>query len=115
MENNDLKINKKKTFELMMNAQEHFEKCLKYDNKKLRKEIEFVSKILNKFQQNPRKRAYKKLAKKSGIPFELFLGGLNMSSILFKKALDFDDDELREFIELFIEQAKINRVFLEYE
>ena len=111
MENNDSEFNEKKMLESMVNAQEYLEKALEYDNKKLRKKIEVMSKVLDKFQENPRKRAYKKLAKKNGMPFEMFNVGLILTGNMFREALEFDDNELREFIELFVEQAKINRNF----
>ena len=112
MENNDLETNEKKMLKSMVNAQEYMEKALECDNEKLRKKIEFVSKVLDKFAQNPKKKVYKKLAKKSGMPFEMFIAGLSTSSIMLKEALDnFDDKELREFIELYIEQSKISRAF----
>lgn len=111
MENND--FDEKKMLESITNAEKIFEKALEYDDKKLRKKIEFFSKILDKLQEKPRKRILKKLAKKSGLPFEVFLMGISTTNILFKEALDnFDDNELREFIELYIKSGKEARAFL---
>ncbi len=102
MENNDSEI-----FKSIVDAQEYLEKALKCDNKTLRKKIEYISKGLDKFLEKPRKRLRRKMAKESGITFEMFNAGISTAGFLFKRALSFDDNELREFIELYIEQSKI--------
>ena len=116
MENNDSEINVEKMLESMVNAHEYMEKALECDNEGLRKRIELVSKVLNQFIENPNKRfykrLYKKMAKKLGMSLEMLITILTPTSIMFKEALsNFDNNELREFIELFVEQSKINRMF----
>ena len=100
MENNN--FNGKKMLEAMGNAQEYFEKALECDNEKLRKEIEVISKVLDKFQENPKKRAYKKIAKKSGMPIEMLIAIILPINNMFKNALDLNDNELRVNLDIFI-------------
>jgi acyl-CoA synthetase (NDP forming) len=69
---------------------------------------------MDKFIENSKKRAYKNIAKKVGMPFEMLIALIKPASIMFKEALDnFNDNELREFIELYIEQTKISKDFFE--
>lgn len=112
MENNDFEINEKKMLESMANAQELFEKALKLDNENLRKRIESLLKISDKFQENPKKRIVKKLVKRSGVPFEIFAVVLSFMSKIFREVLELNDNELRESIELLVEQGKVSRDFL---
>lgn len=113
MENNDSEIDEKKMLESIGNAQEYLEKALELDNEKLRKRIEYLTEGMDKFQQNYKKRAYRKIAKKVGMPIETLIAMILPTNNMFKNALDnFDDNELREFTELFIEQSKISRDFL---
>lgn len=112
MANNDSEIDEKKMLKSIINFQELFEKALKCDNEKLRKEIEVILKVLDKFQENYKKRAYRKIAKKSGMTIEMLIAGISTFSIMFRTALDdFDDKDLRKFTELYVEQAKISREF----
>ena len=112
MDDNDFEINGEKMLKSMANAEKYLEKALELDNEGLRKKIEVMSKIFNKFIEKPNKKMFKKLAKKIGLPLEMFLIGLSTSSILFKEALDFDDNELREFIKLYIKSGKEGITFL---
>lgn len=111
MANKDMEINGKKMLESMESAQEYLEKALECDNEKLRKKIEILTEGMDKFQQNYKKRAYRKIAKKSGMPIEMIIAMILPISIMFREALDFDDNELREFIELYIENEKISKDF----
>ena len=104
MANND--FNGEKMLETMANAQEYLEKALLYHDNELRKEIEVISKVIDKFQENPKKRVYRKIAKKSGMPFEMLIAIILPISNWFKNALDLNDKELRESIELFKKMEK---------
>lgn len=111
MENNDFEFNEKRMFKSMTNAEEYLEEALECDNEGLRKKIEVMSKGMDKFQENSKKKIYRKIAKKSGIPFEVLKAMVLPISLLFKEALEFDDNGLREFIETYIEHGKIAKMF----
>lgn len=110
MANND--FDEKKMLKTISITLEHLGKALECDNEGLRKEIELISKTMEKIQENPNKKVVKKAFKKSGMTSEMFNSMSIPTSNMFKNALDFDDNELREFIELYIRNVKIAMEFL---
>ncbi|MBA7531395.1 hypothetical protein ES705_23607 [subsurface metagenome] len=104
MANND--FDEKRLLKATANAQEYLEEALECDNEGLRKKIELVSEVLDKFQEISGKRIYRKVVKKSGLSLEMFNAMLLPISNMYKNALDFDDNKLRKFIELYIESGK---------
>lgn len=110
MKDND--FDEKKMLKTVSITLEHLEKALECDNEKLRKRIEAISKTMDKVQENPNKKVVKKAVKKAGITSEFFNVALIPTCNMFKNALDFDDNELREFIELWIKNVRIAMGFL---
>lgn len=100
------------TLKSMEVVQELLEKALEEDNEKLREIMEALSKELGKAQKKAGKRTYKKIAKKTGLPSEILSMGVSAFITMIREAIDeFDDNDLREFVELFIEQAKESKDF----